>query len=223
LSSLSIVNAPARSPAKVRLAAPLADAVEARRRRILDAAARCFAERGFARTRIDEVARAARVSRALVYHHFGSKEALAEAVQEHMLDEWTSEVDAAIAAAKTVGDALAAWLRINLADTRRRPLLRAINADPAILAGFEDAARRSTAEWRDKLSKLLQRGVARGELCQDLDVESTAEVLRAMQIGMMQHLFTDQPYVDVSGERHLRAATELLVAGLRRAPRGRAS
>jgi AcrR family transcriptional regulator len=135
-------------------------AVAAPRQRILEAAARCFAKSGFARTRIEDVAAEARVSRALVYHHCGSKEELARQVQEHMLEEWSAAVDRAIAGAASAGDALAAWLRVNLADLRRRPLLHAILADAAILASFD-------------------------------------------------------PYLDVSAERHLEAATRLLVAGLR--------
>lgn len=190
----------------------------ARKRRILEAAARCFAKHGFARTRVEDVAAEARVSRALVHHHFGSKEDLAQQVQLHMLEEWSAAVDRAIAGAATTGDALAAWLRVNLSDTRRRPLLHAILADAALLASFEDAARRSMAEWREKLVALLREGVARGEFRADLDVESSAEVLRAMQVGMMQHLLSNDPTLDVSGERHLDAAARLLVAGLRCTP-----
>src|SRR5215468_4170459 len=154
-------------------------AVAQRRLRILGAAAQCFAKSGFARTRIDDVAIAAGVSRALVYNHFGSKEDLARSVRDHMLDEWTSAVDRALADAETASDALAAWLRVNLTEDRR-PLLTAIAA---------------------------------GEFRADLDVPATAEVVRAMQVGMMQHLLDDKPYLDVSGEHHLRAAIELLVAG----------
>jgi len=192
--------------------------VAARRLRILEAAARCFAKHGFARTRVEDVAAEARVSRALVHHHFGSKEELAQQVQQHMLEEWSAAVDRAIAGAPTAGAALGAWLRVNLSDTRRRPMLHAILADAALLASFEDAARRSMAEWREKLVALLQGGVARGEFRADLDVESTAEVLRAMQVGMMQHLLSNDPTLDVSGERHLDAAAQLLVVGLRRTP-----
>jgi TetR/AcrR family fatty acid metabolism transcriptional regulator len=214
------MSQPERLPASTGATAqaPRTPAVAARRLRILEAAARCFAKDGFARTRIEDVAAEARVSRALVHHHFGSKEELARQVQEHMLEEWSAAVDQAIAGAPSAGDALAAWLRVNLADLRRRPLRHAILADAAILASFEDSARRSLQEWRDKLVALLRDGVARGELRPDLDVESTAEVLRAMQVGMMQHLLSDEPTLDVSGERHLEAATRLLVAGLRRAP-----
>jgi hypothetical protein len=72
-------------------------------------------------------------------------------------------------------------------------------------------------EWRAKLEALLRRGIASGEFRADLDPRAASEVLRAMQVGMMQHLLDDKPYLDVSGEHHLRTAIELLVAGLRAA------
>ena len=70
--------------------------VAQRRQRILGAAALCFAKDGFARTRIDDVAASAHVSRALVYNHFGSKEELARQVCDHLLDDWSSAVDRAL-------------------------------------------------------------------------------------------------------------------------------
>ena len=63
--SLAVLDGNARSQA--------ADAV-------LDAAARCFAERGFAATAIDDVARALGATKGRVYHHFASKTALFFAV-----------------------------------------------------------------------------------------------------------------------------------------------
>ena len=189
--------------------------VAQRRQRILGAAALCFAKDGFARTRIDDVAASAGVSRALVYNHFGSKEELARCVRDHMLDEWTSAVDRALEDAKGARDALAAWLRVNLSE-ERRPLLTALVAPDAapVLADWDAAAARAMEEWRAKLEALLRRGIAAGEFRTDLDVPATAEVLRAMQVGMMQHLLDDKPYLDVSSERHLRAATEVLLKGI---------
>jgi len=49
---------------------------EARRRRLLDAARRAFMTRGLEGARVDEIARRAGVNKQLVYHYFGSKEAL---------------------------------------------------------------------------------------------------------------------------------------------------
>jgi AcrR family transcriptional regulator len=189
--------------------------VAQRRLRILGAAAQCFAKSGFARTRIDDVAQIAGVSRALVYNHFGSKEELARQVCDHLLDDWNSAVDRALEDAASSRDALVAWLCVNLSE-ERRPLLTALVAPDAapVLADWDAAAARAMEVWRAKLEALLERGIAAGEFRADLDVPATAEVLRAMQVGMMQHLLDDKPYLDVSSERHLRAATDVLLKGI---------
>jgi AcrR family transcriptional regulator len=57
------------------------------RARIRQAALAQFAEHGFERTTIRGVAAAAGVSPGLVRHHFGSKQALREAVDAHVLAE----------------------------------------------------------------------------------------------------------------------------------------
>src|SRR5215217_7859489 len=44
--------------------------------RILVAAAAEFSERGYAGARVDRIARRARVNKAMLYYHFGSKQAL---------------------------------------------------------------------------------------------------------------------------------------------------
>ncbi len=53
-------------------------------RRILAAAERIFAARGLAGARTDEIARAARVNKAMLYYYFGSKERLYHAVFENL-------------------------------------------------------------------------------------------------------------------------------------------
>ena len=190
--------------------------VAQRRLRILGAAAQCFAKSGFARTRIDDVAQSAGVSRALVYNHFGSKEELARQVCNHLLDDWGSAVDRALEEAESARDALAAWLRVNLTEERRPLLLAFVAANTApVLLDWDVAAERAMEEWRAKLEALLRRGIASGEFRSDLDPRAASEVLRAMQVGMMQHLLDDKPYLGVTSEHHLRAATALLVVGLR--------
>jgi AcrR family transcriptional regulator len=54
----------------------------ATRRRILDAARELFASRGWAATSVDEVVRAAGVTKGALYHHFRDKTALLRAVYE---------------------------------------------------------------------------------------------------------------------------------------------
>src|SRR6478736_9851129 len=58
----------------------LVDRVKLRETRLLDAAARLFARFGFDKTSVDDIARAAGVSKGAVYLHWPSKFSLFEAV-----------------------------------------------------------------------------------------------------------------------------------------------
>ncbi len=59
---------------------------DARRRRLLDAALTAFFRHGFRKTSMDEVARAAQVSRQALYLHFSTKEELFRATVLHLLE-----------------------------------------------------------------------------------------------------------------------------------------
>jgi TetR/AcrR family transcriptional regulator, regulator of cefoperazone and chloramphenicol sensitivity len=73
------------------------------RARIRDAALEHFAEHGFTRATIREIAHTAGVSPGLVRHHFGSKEALRQACDEYVLDAMRRLNDQAMAVADTRG------------------------------------------------------------------------------------------------------------------------
>ncbi len=60
-----------------------------RRARILAAALRCFAEKGFAATGIDDIRRASGASTGSIYHFFPSKEAIAVALFIEGVTGWT--------------------------------------------------------------------------------------------------------------------------------------
>lgn len=56
---------------------------DATRARIIEAAFALFVEKGFAGVTMREIAERSEVTKSLIHHHFGSKEALWEAVKEH--------------------------------------------------------------------------------------------------------------------------------------------
>jgi AcrR family transcriptional regulator len=62
--------------------APKDDSGTARKKQILRAAVEVFAERGFHRTRVSDIARKAGVAYGLIYHYFDSKDAVLSAVFE---------------------------------------------------------------------------------------------------------------------------------------------
>src|SRR5882762_9131674 len=56
---------------------------DATRAALLESATRLFSEVGYMHTSLDDVARATRMTRGAVYHHFNGKQALFEAVLEN--------------------------------------------------------------------------------------------------------------------------------------------
>jgi AcrR family transcriptional regulator len=65
---------------------------DATRRRLLDAATQEFAEYGIAGSRVDRIAAAAESNKAQIYHYFGSKDGLFDAVFDAMCRETVDAV-----------------------------------------------------------------------------------------------------------------------------------
>jgi AcrR family transcriptional regulator len=64
----------------------------ATRRRLLEAAAQEFAARGIAGARVDRIAEVARCNKAQIYHYFGSKDRLFDAVFNALVVETAGQV-----------------------------------------------------------------------------------------------------------------------------------
>src|SRR6185436_18301871 len=74
--------------------------------RILAAAALEFSERGLAGARVDRIARRARVNKAMIYYHFGSKQALYRAVLRDIFARVAARLQAIGKADSPVADKL---------------------------------------------------------------------------------------------------------------------
>ncbi|MDQ2994978.1 MAG: TetR/AcrR family transcriptional regulator [Pseudomonadota bacterium] len=68
--------------------APTRPSADPTRAAIIDAARQCFVAKGFAGTAISAIATKAKVNQSLIYHHFGSKQALWVAVKIHILEDY---------------------------------------------------------------------------------------------------------------------------------------
>ncbi len=95
------------------MAAAKAAASQDRRRAILDAAVRVFANRGFHACRVSDIADEAGVAYGLVYHYFGSKDSVLDTL---FLERWDvmlamiAEVDATEAPAREKLRAIASFI-----------------------------------------------------------------------------------------------------------------
>lgn len=159
--------------------------VEVRREEILAATEAEVVRRGFARTRVADVASALGVSTALVFYHFGTKERLFAEALEHAVARDLERLDAAVAKATDPVDGvrriLALWAPSGSAqgwtvwvdgwaESLREPEMRA-------------TSRRLDVRWKDVLADQIAQGNAAG-LFDCPDPEAAAWRLSALLDGL---------------------------------------
>jgi AcrR family transcriptional regulator len=157
-------------------------APDERRTLIEDAAARLFAEHGYAATRLDEIAATANVTKPVLYRHFDSKKALYLALLAKHVQQLPRFVDPAVANAPLAAR-LSAILDGWFAYVEERPyawkmIFRDTTGDEEI-----QAVRRQVQERaRAVLVELLR---AQPELViPEQELEPTAELLRTAMAGL---------------------------------------
>lgn len=154
---------------------------EARPREILDAALRVFAARGYAATRLEDVAAAAGVTKGTIYYYFDNKEDLLVQLVAGRDREIFADLETLM---KRVTGPVSARLRMLLrkgfcdqADESRRLLhlvIHDLHADSPKV--FVRAVQNSLVEGWMLLAKLIELGKASGEFRQDADAEVAARV-----------------------------------------------
>ncbi|HEX6473157.1 MAG TPA: TetR/AcrR family transcriptional regulator [Streptosporangiaceae bacterium] len=170
-------------------------------RRVLDAAMALIARSGSRAVTLAEVGEAAGYSRGIVYHHFGSRERLLEAVVD---EAQRFDVPA------YQGDGLDHLVRIIEAYlrnvVRRTPSARAflqlwgeaIAADPVLAPLF---ARRD-ADFRQLLANVVRQGVADGSIRPDVNPAAAAVLIVALVRGTGLQLIAQPPVRDVPALIH---------------------
>jgi TetR/AcrR family transcriptional regulator, cholesterol catabolism regulator len=178
-------------------------AIEQRYRGILDASRDVFARRGFHQAPIREIAHAADLSLAGLYHYVKGKEELLFLVLDRALDTLLAALDQALAAARSPEGRLLALIRTHLEfGFRHAADLKLINRDYELLA----EPRRS--EIAAKRTTYLRRGLA---VLRELDphARSGDELLSAtnLLLGMLNGIAT-RPFLR-SGDAPVRLASEV--------------
>lgn len=162
------------------------DLAAERRRQILEAAASCFARRGFHGATMPDICAAAGLSPGTVYRYFRSKEDLIEALVEADLSETLALISASSRASDTASaiELIAdAWLA-PMADPVAAAVYLEVGAEGARNARVAAIVRRHDKSVIGALADLLRRGQERGELSPDLDSRLAAEMLSALLDGV---------------------------------------
>lgn len=168
---------------------PDAEATEPEKRRtILHAAVRVFAEKGYHGCRIADVARAANVAYGLVYHYFRNKDELLESV---FAEQWTILINAlaaidagpGTAADKVAGIFGFVFDVFKTAPAAVRVLILEVTRTPQ---GLRAGSTRETFEKAVSLvADVVRQGQVRGELRQDADpVVAAASLLGVLELSV---------------------------------------
>ena len=152
---------------------PLSVRARATRARILDAALAEFALNGLAGARVDEITARSGVNKRLLYAHFGSKEALWQAVLERAYAAKRAEERAVDVDHLPPTEAMARLVRFNLRYTAAHPefvaLLNQENIHRAAYLQRSAEVRALYSPLVDSLRAVLQRGAEAGVFRRDVD------------------------------------------------------
>jgi AcrR family transcriptional regulator len=164
---------------------------------ILNAARELLIEKGFAAMRLEHVAARAGVGKATIYRRWASKEALAQGLLEQLasphieIEESGDTRDELLAAVTNPMRAVT--------ETEFGPVIRALLSEIASNPSIGDPFRATVvAARRSEVARVIERGIARGDLRQDADSEVATELLvgpvyfRLMFGGVLDLAFADR-------------------------------
>lgn len=193
---------------------------QARPAELLAAALDHFVERGFAATKLDDVAAQAGVSKGTLYLYFGSKEELFKAVIRQGIFPVLDEGEALLA--QHDGDArsllqtmLLRWWQLvgatRLAGIPKLMISEAGNFPDVAQYYYEHVILRG----RDLMRRVLERGIAAGEF-RAVDIESAIDVIFAPLLMLTIWRYSLGPCAcgQQDPETYLRTHFDLLLNGL---------
>lgn len=167
---------------------------QARRRRIQRAARTVFAEKGYAKTSIEQIAREATLSVGAIYLYFRSKEDLYVSLLEETLELFDSEMSqlrqrADVRADDKLRNAwsfLTQWAATDVEATRVLRLTSQPNIRTQLSDEVADSIRQGLTGLREHLGAIVRDGIAAG-VYRDSDDQETVDLFWSLFLGVLQH------------------------------------
>jgi TetR/AcrR family acrAB operon transcriptional repressor len=192
---------------------------EITRQTLLKAALVVFSKQGYAATRLEDIAAEAKVTRGAIYHHFGGKAQLYNA----LVSDFSSGIENLIGETIAEGGSTPEVLRRLLINTWEyletnadyRAVMELTMFKTGVDAELEEGLRmkqEGTRSMVDGLAQMIHAGIERGELRADLDPQATAQTLISVQNGLALMWLLDP--LAFSLKNTARTAAEIFVRGI---------
>ncbi|HEV7770020.1 MAG TPA: helix-turn-helix domain-containing protein [Solirubrobacterales bacterium] len=154
-----------------------AERAGATRGALLSAARRLFGKRGYAEVGTEEIVRAAGLTRGALYHHFGGKQDLLEAVYEEIEAEMTQQVAKVVLGSEMTSPlaAMRAGIEVFLESCAEQEVQRIVLHDAPAVLGWE--------RWRE-IAAANGLGLIEASLVAAID----AGEIRPLPVRAMAHL-----------------------------------
>jgi AcrR family transcriptional regulator len=190
---------------------------EARRRQILDAAEKVFAERGIDRARMDDIVEESGLSKGALYWYFKSKDALIRALLDRVFISEVREAEALITHKGTSADRLRQFVSYAVKEYQHLEKILPLAYEFVALAARSKAVRKTVIIYFERytniLATIIQQGIDRREF-HPCDPHIVATSLIAMYEGIAMLWFIEPALVDWEVMEH--EPIELILSGLSR-------
>lgn len=196
---------------------------ESRPQELLDAALSLFAQHGYSQTRLDDVAALAGVSKGTVYLYFASKQDLFEAVVHAQAHPWLSalsekqEIPEHLPTEQVLRDFLS-WGWEQFLDSKLYLIARVVLAEsnnfPLLAKAY---LKEVMGPIHQHLLYVLERGVARGEVCGDVSRERVKVLLAPLSwFSLWRHALLAHGDPPINEERFIREAIHMIISSVSR-------
>ena len=186
---------------------------EETRTRILEAVTKQIASKGFSAASVEDICRAAGVSKGAFYHHFASK----QAVFIELLDTWLSRIDASLEAARQASVPLTL---IRMTESLPQIIASASGYLPVFLEFWLQASHDETIwgkviapyqHYQEYFARLIEEGMAEGSL-RPVDPQATAQMIVSLAVGMFLQALVATKETD--WQKMAQQSMEIMMRGL---------
>jgi AcrR family transcriptional regulator len=195
----------------------------AKRENIIRAATRTFAGKGYAATRIIDVARCAGIGKGTIYEYFKSKEDLFFAVFQQVMQDTEVPIAASVSRPGSVDRRLRALAESLIGSWLEKLELYSLvmefwsaAAASASRDRFKDAFRNGYQGFRRSIAALIEEGMAAGEFSPECRPYEVASGLIGMWDAMLLQAWADDTFDALEA---VRPCMDTMLDGLRRTKR----